>query len=217
MNRQTYSCELLQRSQLSANTFELTISRPRNFSFQAGQRIRLLDRSQERDYSLTNAPQETSLRLCIRRVPQGSVSTRLHAAAIGSFYEFTGPHGHFVYKPSGRPAIFVATGTGAAPFASMAGAGIKGFTLLHGVRSSEDLFYTELFQTTADSYVACISQKTASTGRLFHGRVTAYVAQELPPGTYDFYLCGRREMVRDATWLIDDRFPDSRVYSEVFF
>ena len=217
MNQQIYTCKLLHRSELSAGTFELALSRPRNFTFEPGQRIRLLDRSGERDYSLANAPQDSSLRLCIRRVPEGRLSTRLHAAAIGSDFRFTGPHGLFVFRPSGRPAVFVATGTGAAPFASMARAGRRGFTLLHGVRSADELLYADLFQTAAGAYVPCISGETPTATRMFGGRVTVYVERELPPGAYDFYLCGRREMVRDVTWLLDERYPDSRIYSEIFF
>jgi ferredoxin-NADP reductase len=217
MNQPIYTCELQQRSQLSAGTFELALSCPRHFTFEPGQRIRLLDRPLERDYSLANAPDDSSLRLCIRRVPTGIFSSKLHAAAEGSRFEFTGPHGHFVFRPSGRPAVFVATGTGAAPFASMARSGARGFTLLHGIRYSNELLYADLFQTTAGAYVPCISEKNPPADRMFHGRVTAYVEQVLPPGAYDFYLCGRSEMVRDVTWLIDERFPDSRVYTEIFF
>ena len=217
MNLQIYTCELLTRSHLSAGTFEIAFSRPRNFSFQPGQRIRLLDRHQERDYSLANAPPDPTLRLCIRLVPEGSFSKKLYSAAIGSRFTFSGPRGHFVFRSSQRPTILVATGTGAAPFASMARANVRGFTMLHGVRSSDDLIYADLFQTAASAYIPCISGKNSSAASSYNGRVTAYIEQELPPGTYDFYLCGRRDMVRDVTWLIDERFPDSRIYSEIFF
>ena len=216
MNLQIYTSELLQRSHLSAGTLELTYSRPRNFTFQPGQRIRLCDSDQERDYSLANAPPDPSLRLCIRVVPEGSFSKKLHSAAIGSHVSFTGPRGHFVFRSTKRPAVFVATGTGAAPFASMARANVQGFTMLHGVRSPDELIYPDLFQTAASAYIPCISGKP-SAAYLYPGRVTDYIEQQLPPGTYDFYLCGRREMVRDVTWLIDDRFSDSRIYTEIFF
>ena len=49
------------------------------------------------------------------------------------------------------------------------------------------------------------------------GRVTEYLDQHLTPGTYDFYLCGRSEMIRDVTLLIDERFPGSLVYTELFY
>lgn len=217
MNHPILTCELLQRSRLSAGTFELVLSRPPDFTFEPGQRIRLRDSPEERDYSLANAPRDSSLRLCIRRIPSGGVSTRLLATAVGSPLTFTGPHGFFVFRPSPRPAVFVATGTGAAPFAAMARAGSRGFTLLHGVRSAGELFYADLFQTTAGDYTPCISGKQPPAERVFPGRVTAYLERELTPGVYDFYLCGRREMVRDVTWLIDEHFPDSRVYTEIFF
>jgi ferredoxin-NADP reductase len=47
--------------------------------------------------------------------------------------------------------------------------------------------------------------------------VTEYLQQHLPPAPYDFYLCGRREMIRDVTWLADEQYPDSRIYSETFY
>jgi benzoate/toluate 1,2-dioxygenase reductase component len=46
--------------------------------------------------------------------------------------------------------------------------------------------------------------------------VTDWVRTRLAPGSYDFYLCGRREMVRDVTGLVDESYTGSRVYSEVF-
>jgi len=51
----------------------------------------------------------------------------------------------------------------------------------------------------------------------FAGRVTDYLETELPPLPYDFYLCGRSDMIRDATLLVDERFSDSYVYTEIFY
>ena len=31
------------------------------------------------------------------------------------------------------------------------------------------------------------------------------------------FLCGEREMIRGVTLLVDERFPGSRVYTEVFY
>jgi benzoate/toluate 1,2-dioxygenase reductase subunit len=41
--------------------------------------------------------------------------------------------------------------------------------------------------------------------------------EHLPAAQYDFYLCGRREMIREVTWLVDERFPGSFIYSEQFY
>jgi hypothetical protein len=51
----------------------------------------------------------------------------------------------------------------------------------------------------------------------FHGNAAGYIKENLPPASYDFYLCGEREMTREVTLLADDRFPGSYVFKEVFF
>jgi len=114
----------LERRPLSDNTFEAVFSRPSGFEFMAGQRIRLIHGGLERDYSLAGAPDEAVLVLCIRLVAEGRFSPLLSATPVGTAFTFSGPHGYFVLKPSVRPPVFVATGTGVAPFAAMARAGI---------------------------------------------------------------------------------------------
>jgi ferredoxin-NADP reductase len=208
-----YSGPLRRRRALSASVFEIGWERPAGFSFVPGQRVRLALGAAERDYTLVSAPPDPELRVCFRRVEAGALSPQLASAPIGSRLLFSGPHGYFVYRPSARPAVFVATGVGIAPFCAMAAAGITGFTLLHGARRAEELYYREVVAPAAARYRPCLS----GGGAGFAGRVTAYLEERLAAGQHDFYLCGRREMVRDATLLIDRRFPGSRVYSEVFF
>lgn len=55
------------------------------------------------------------------------------------------------------------------------------------------------------------------SGKIHEGTVTDYLARRLPRDRYDFYLCGRSEMIRDAILVIDDRFPGSLVYTETFY
>ena len=43
-----------------------------------------------------------------------------------------------------------------------------------------------------------------------------YLEAHLPSGAYDFYLCGKGEMIRDLIHLVDQKFPDSLVYTEPF-
>lgn len=43
------------------------------------------------------------------------------------------------------------------------------------------------------------------------------VRDELSVKAYDFYLCGCREMIRDVTLLVDERFPGSYIYTELFY
>jgi benzoate/toluate 1,2-dioxygenase reductase subunit len=215
-----FTAELVHRSWLSEKTFEVELGRPSAFPFQPGQRIRFIHGTVERDYSLISAPDSPRLALCVRLVTAGRFSPILAAAGIGTLFRFTGPHGYFTFQPSPRPPVFVATGTGVAPFLSMVRAGLTGFTLLHGVRTVAELYYQSCFRTAASLYVPCLSHtppEFALPSGAYRGLVTDYLRDHLAPEGYDFYLCGRREMVRDVTLFVDERFPESRVYTEIFY
>lgn len=213
----THSAVLLKRRWLSHKTFEITISKPPEFEFESGQRISLSLGGHTRDYSIVSARQEAELTFCIRSVAGGKLSTLLSVADMGIPLSVYGPHGYFTFRTSPRPAVFVATGTGIAPFCSMARSGIAEFTLLHGVHLVQDLYYANQFQQIARTYIPCLTEADQLPEIAFKGKVTEYLERRLPSGAYDFYLCGRHEMIRDATLLIDERFPDSLVYTEMFF
>jgi len=51
----------------------------------------------------------------------------------------------------------------------------------------------------------------------FQGNASGFIKKNLPPASYDFYLCGEREMTRQVTLLADEHFPGSHVFKEVFF
>ena len=111
--------------------------------------------------------------------------------------------------------MWAATGVGIAPFVSMVRAGAAGFTLLHGVRQPADLLYKDQLEPAASRYVPCLSGGEAPG--CYRGRVTAWAADRLPRGEYDFFVCGNRVMIRDFLLLVDERCPGSRVYTEIFF
>lgn len=216
----SYRVAVRERRWLAPGTFELQLERPPGFRFVAGQFLRVRHGKAWRNYTLVGGPDDDYLAHCIRHVDAGFLTPRLAAAEPGAQIEIDGPHGYFVYQSQERPAIFVATGTGVAPFVAMARAGIRDFTLLHGVATAAELYYAELFSAGALRYVPCVSgdnSASRSPAPVFAGRVTAYARERIAGGPYDFYLCGRGEMIREMMALIDERFPDSRVYTEMFF
>jgi len=151
-------------------------------------------------------------------VEGGALSPVLAKAEIGTSFFIRGPRGYFVWLPSERPSVFVATGTGAAPFISMAKSGVKDFIFLHGAKRIEDLYERPLFRGAAATYVACLSYPGHwPDADVFEGRVTRFLRDRLNSGLYDFYLCGRKEMIRDATLIVDEKFSGSSVYSEPFY
>ena len=212
-----YASELIERRWLSNKSFELTLKKPNAFEYIPGQWIRLIHDAIDRDYSLVSAPTDPHLALCVRNIEAGFLSFELSHAPVGTRFNFNGPHGYFTFKPSNRPAVFVATGTGVAPFVSMARSGVTGFTLLHGVRSATENYYASVLKSTAMHYILCLSENHTSLDEFFQGRVTDYLYKNLAPGRYDFYLCGRREMIRDVINCVDEKFPDSLVFTEIFY
>jgi NAD(P)H-flavin reductase len=215
-----YKTQLVTRRWISEDAFETRFERPPGFEFVPGQRVRFLQGEVERDYSPVSSPKEDGIEFLVKSVKGGLFSSALASAREGTSFSFTGPHGYFRFYPSERVPVFVATGTGVAPFVSMARAGVKDFILLHGVRRLLDLYYEPLFRKTATLYVPCLSAlKDPREGGpgAFAGRVTGYLANHLTSGAYDFYLCGNGEMIRDVILLVDQQFPNSLVYNETFY
>ncbi len=209
-----YRTTIRSRAWLSPRTFSLTLDRPRGFAFTPGQSISVGMGGTTRDYSIASGRDEEPLSLCVRLIPTGSLSPVLAAAAEGAACTIEGPHGLFTLRESERPPVFVATGTGIAPFVSMARTGCRGFSLFHGVRSENELCFQDELRPAADLYIPCLSLDPRDDA--FSGRVTEAAVHHLAPGPYDFYLCGGRAMIRDFTVLADERFPGSRIFMEVF-
>lgn len=215
-----FTTRLLSRLRLSPATLQLDLERPASFQFVPGQGIRLRREELEREYTLVSSPADGCLTLCVQVVEKGPFSPLLAYLEIGSRLSFSGPHGYFTFQSAAHHPVFVATGTGIAPFVSMVRSGVSGFTLLHGAATTRDLHYREVVQPAAHRYVGCVSREEpdrSSPPWMHDGRVTDFLRTGLPPGELDFYLCGRRQMVRDVTSIVDERFAGSRVFFEVFF
>lgn len=216
----TYPVTVNGRRWLTASTFELRLSRPPHFDFRPGQKIGFADPGMDWEYTLLGPPQDAELAICVRLIPHGRFTPQLAQAPIGAAFQITAAAGFFTFKPSSRPAILIATGTGIAPFVAYTRAGVRGFDLLHGVRSAEELYYQSELAPAAGRYIPCISgtfDPERHPKRAFAGRVDACLAERIPSGRYDFYLCGRADMIRDVMRLIDRRFEGSFVFTETFF
>jgi ferredoxin-NADP reductase len=156
-NAEFYKTHLLSRHWISEDAFEIRFTRPPLFQFAPGQRVRFMQNDIERDYTPVSSPKEENIDFLVKSVKGGLFSSALASAQEGASFRFTGPHGYFRFYPSERVPVFAATGTGIAPFVSMARTGVKNFILLHGVRRSSDLYYESLFRKTATLYVPCLS------------------------------------------------------------
>lgn len=89
--------------------------------FVAGQYIGVRFQGTTRVYSVASSPNRDDLEFCIRRVPGGRLTGTLAVELDpGDQVVLRGPYGDFVMEPpSRRDLVFLATGTGVAPFRSM--------------------------------------------------------------------------------------------------
>ena len=216
----THTATLVARQQIGPGIVELKLSRPSDFVFLPGQYMRFDMGGYQRDYTVVSAVDAQTLDFCVAVVEGGRFSHDIMAADIGGRLSVSGPHGHFVYQGgAGRSSVFAATGTGVAPYVAFCRNGVTDALLLHGVRTPGGLIYGNTLAPAMRAYVPCISRHRSTHSHpaaMFSGRVTHYLERQLKPGTYDFYLCGRRAMIRDATAIIDQRFGDSRLFIETY-
>ncbi len=215
-----YPVVVTGRNWLTPDVYELNCTRPEGFKFRCGQHVSLRVGEEERYYTIVSSENSSSLSFLIKKVPQGAVSLALATQSIESMIEINRPSGYLVPRVTERQRVFVATGTGIAPFVSMIASGKEVDYLLHGARDLENFYYQDTFVDAVPFYIRCLSRQSGQGGTgndIYAGYVTIFIEQSLPQGTYDFYLCGKWDMIREATHAVDNRFPDANIYSEGFY
>jgi ferredoxin/flavodoxin---NADP+ reductase len=203
--------------QLSAGIYLIGFNRP--FDFLAGQVIGIAIREDDarRLYSICSGEQDDEIHILYKVVDEGYLTPQLSDLEAGESIWITFPTGEFMGSP--EPAVWVAAGTGIAPFYSMFRSGLgKNKILLHGNRYLEQFhFYDEFHEVLGDNYIRCCSAE--SDHGVYAGRVTAYLREQnqLNP-KLKYYLCGSTEMVvetRDI--LISKGIPFENIISEIYF
>ncbi len=188
----------------------------KDFAFTPGQFISVLDRERGKEvtraYSIASPRGGNRFELCLNRVPDGIVSPWLFNLEPGAEVEMHEPLGYFTLRHPGHRAVFVATGTGIAPFRSMLLDYLPRThleaTLLYGVRYEEGLLYRDEFEQLAKQYakfhfLPTVTRPSSSwQGRT--GRVQTHLDDALALRTADdllttdVYICGLKEMVDDV-------------------
>jgi CDP-4-dehydro-6-deoxyglucose reductase len=166
-----------------------------------------------RAYSIASPPGGKRFAFCANLVEDGRLSPFLFHLKQGDEIGFKGPYGAFILRRPVSDTIFVATGTGIAPFRSilLSQPGEfpdRKFTLIFGVRHERGLLYHDEWRALEKrlpnfDYRPTLTRPPESwAGRT--GRVQRYVMEALgehSPGEHrdvDVYICGLREMVDDV-------------------
>jgi benzoate/toluate 1,2-dioxygenase reductase component len=226
---QSVRAALRSVTRLSETAMSFAIEAPAGFDFLPGQyvNIQVPGTRAQRSYSFASVPGEEALSFLIRDIPAGLMSTWLRDAATpGTILDLTGPAGAFYLRDIRRPALFLAGGTGLAPFLSMLGRLAETgcahpIHMVYGVTNDVDLVAVDALAGCAGridgfTFTTCVA---APSSRHPHkGYVTDHLAPEaLHGGDVDIYLCGPPPMV-DAVglWLRQRNLTPANFYYEKF-
>jgi len=200
---------------LTPDAFVLRLER-RQETVTAGRHVDVgLPGSETRPYSLYSGEADPYLEVLVRRVEGGTVSTQLALLRAGDEVKVGPVKGRFTLGRArpGERLLFMATGTGIAPFRSfLRSRRDLDYTLVHGVRDVRDDFGAEF--VPAERRVLCVSGIPAPGA--YPGRVTGWLADS--HSRYDrAFLCGNARMIVEAAYLLADRGFDDRIHTETYF
>jgi len=190
----------------------------RDFAFLPGQVVALsiLPQGPQRLYSLASGTLDADAGVLFNLAPGGWLTPQLAGVRPGHRIYASAPFGSFAGFPG--PAVWIANGTGVAPFLSMVRSGLtEGKTLVQGART-RSLFYGQdvLAPALGPTYHRCAS---ADSGEgLEAGRLTAFLDSRSWPGDRPYYLCGSAAMIVEARDILIRRgVPFQNILSEVYF
>ncbi len=195
--------------------FKLVFEPGTGFDFEAGQFVNIIatlpqsDKPLKRPYSIDSPPYlKGYIDLVWKRVEGGLMTNHLMTLKEGDPLTVQGPLGRFGFKkPIPARLVFVATGTGIAPFRSMILQLFKEGTdrdvwLIFGNRYDTDVLYHEEWEKLAKEhsnfhYVPTVSRPKTWTGE------KDYVQKLLPkyissPQDAHLFICGLTNMINEV-------------------
>jgi len=205
--------------ELTPSAYVLQFDRT-NTPFRAGQHILLGKRDdiQAREYSIYSAEQDDFYEVLIKEVQEGLVSKQLRDVKPGEPLNYENPVGYFVLQDDNinkRKYLFIASGTGIAPFHSF----VKSYPdldykLLHGIRYADEAYDKEVYDK--DRLILCTSRDKKGD---YHGRVTDYLKENpIEDKNILCYFCGNCEMIHEAyDILLKQGVPSENLFAEVYF
>lgn len=226
--RHTMEHRVLDIIHLTDSTYILRSSRD-GMDFIPGQHLSVGPKNDlnMREYSVYSGKDDDYLDILVKEIPQGQVSKELKKLQKGDAVKIEGPFGAFIIEEEDRnlPLYMLATGTGISPYHCFSLSYPElNFTVLHGVKTAEELYEKEYFDKPNITYIPCLSQeriealKDLPYALPFQGRVTAYLLshQIEPSGVY--FLCGNCDMIYEAFDILQKNgVSPENIRAEVYF
>lgn len=206
--------EKIEKLSDSTISFSIALDDPSALTFLPGQyvNVQIPGTDLTRAYSFSSPPGSTSASFVVRNVPNGRMSQYLsETGKSGDAISFAGPNGSFYLREIKRPVLFLAGGTGIAPFLSMleslsATGAAHPIKMVFGVTNDIDLVALDQLEAMKSKLPGFEYRTVVASAESSHDRkgyVTEHIESEwLNQGDVDVYLCGPVAMV-DAVrnWL----------------
>lgn len=216
-NRSLKKATVLSNSEISPGAFVLSFRR--DFVFIPGQVVAITTTSAiaPRMYSIASGTRDENTSILYTLKPGGELTPNLSVLKAGDEILVSDPSGNF-YGIAG-PSVWIAAGTGIAPFVSMWRSGLtKDKMLIHGGRFLHSFYFENEFNTAlGKKYIRCCSRETGEG--IYHGRLTRWLLQQpvLWPDK-KYYLCGSAEMVVETRdLLIEKGISYQNILAEIYF
>lgn len=192
--------------------FVFAVPEVERLDFQPGQFVSLTDdvtgRPITRAYSVCSAPNTNRFELCLNLVNDGTFTPHLFHLRPGDYVPIQGPLGFFTLRNPIADSVFVATGTGIAPFRSMFQAphlwdSGRRVTLIFGARYEQGILYRDDFEEmerrNPNFQFWPVLSRPVDSWKLRTGHVQPHVLEAVGERRdLDVYICGLKAMVDDV-------------------
>jgi len=234
---QQYTGIVIHKEQLSPKvfSFDISLKDPPAFQFIPGQFVSVdVGNNKRRSYSIASSSYRVDgIKLIVDIAPGGSGSQYFSQLEVNQELSLKGPMGKFHLASETGNIVFLAAGTGIAPFRSMIDYliekqisendhEVRSIYLYISFRFQEDIFWKEYFELLECStqnfhFLLTLSQPTVSWNGC-QGYVQACMDRQLLKDTNShFYICGGNSMVEGVRkFLREESVSEDHIHFEPF-
>lgn len=221
-----YQASIVVTTQLTPKIFWLTLAPTQAIVYVAGQYGSLLIDAARRPLSFATPP-GGNLEFVVDISPGGIGSQYVEHLRVGDTVKLLAPYGQFVVKPSTRPLVFIAAGSGIGPIRAMILDLLNQtpklpITLFFGNRAPEHMFFLEEFAALAIrfptfTFIPASSVAAADwRGAVGHISDVATVHNQTMAAS-EVYVCGGPVMVAATlNMLAVQGVPPAQIHTEKF-
>lgn len=210
-----YTAKLSEKEVLNDKfmKYHFELIEPTKIEFLSGQYVSFIvsEKGERRSYSISSSPAlNHSFEVTVDITPDGLGVTFFKNLEFGEEVKVLGPLGKFVLQdePKEDNLVFIATGSGVAPFKSMvldllqSKKDSRKIILYWGLRHAEDMIWQDEFQELSQNFPQFhfhpVLSKAQQEWPLCRGHVTDCIGIHDLPEKAGYYLCGAKQMIADV-------------------